>query len=696
MSHASDPSQTFRQEAADLLVQLEAALLDLEDRPQDVSLVDKAFRALHTIKGSGGMFGFTAVADFTHHLETAFDQVRTHQRPVSASLISLTLDSLDHIRGLIETPDTVDVARGEQLLAALRAIGGATPAVAVTQPPPANADAGKHLPGPATWRIRFKPGADVMSFGTNPLLLLKELAQMGPCTATPLANDVPPLEELVPHKCHMAWDILLTTERPQADIEDVFLFVADESHLSIERLGAALDDDKRVGDILVERGDVHPADVTEALARQQRIGELLVAEGKTSPDRVESALAEQQHVRERARGPQQAEAQTVRVQADRLDSLMDQVGELVIAQARLRQLAGLSSDLNMRALAEEIERLSADLRDTTMSIRMLPIGTLFGRFRRLVRDLSQSLGKQVALTTAGEDTELDKTVIENLNDPLVHLIRNALDHGLEDPATRLAHGKSAEGRVHLSAVHSGAQVLITVSDDGRGLDRAAIRAKAEDRGLIAAGAELSDSELYALIFQPGFSTASSVSSVSGRGVGMDVVKQAIAALRGSIDITSASGQGSSVTLKLPLTLAIIDGLLVRVATGSYVLPLAAVEEVVDLTAQQDVASTGRSFLNIRGDIVPFVRLRELFNTPGKPDLYQKVVIVTAGERRVGMVVDQVIGQYQTVIKSLSQLVDDVEGFSGATILGDGSVALILDVPHLINFAQSRESALRAS
>ena len=694
MSHASDPSQIFRQEAADLLVQLEATLLDLEDHPQDAALVDKAFRALHTIKGSGGMFGFTAVADFTHHLETAFDQVRTHQRPVSASLISLTLDSLDHIRGLIETPDTVDVARGEQLLAALRAIGGATTAVAV-MPPPANADADKHPPGPATWRIRFKPGADVMSFGSNPLLLLKELAQMGPCTATPLANDVPPLEELVPHKCHMAWDILLTTELPRADIEDVFLFVADESQLSIERLGAALDDDKRVGDILVERGDVHPADVTEALAKQQRIGELLVAEGKTSPDRVESALAEQQHVRDRARGPQ-TEAQTVRVQADRLDSLMDQVGELVIAQARLRQLAGLSNDLNMRALAEEIERLSADLRDTTMSIRMLPIGTLFGRFRRLVRDLSQSLGKQVALTTAGEDAELDKTVIENLNDPLVHLIRNALDHGLEDPATRLAHGKPAEGRVHLSAVHSGAQVLITVSDDGRGLDRAAIRAKAEDRGLIAAGAELSDSELYALIFQPGFSTASSVSSVSGRGVGMDVVKQAIAALRGSIDITSTPGLGSSVTLKLPLTLAIIDGLLVRVATGSYVLPLSAVEEVVDLTAQQDVASTGRSFLNIRGDIVPFVRLRELFNTPGKPDLYQKVVIVTAGERRIGLVVDQVIGQYQTVIKSLSQLVDDVEGFSGATILGDGSVALILDVPHLINFAQSRESALRAS
>lgn len=690
MSHAGDPAQTFRQEAADLLVQLEAALLDLEDHPHDVALVDKAFRALHTIKGSGAMFGFAAVAEFTHHLETAFDQVRTHQRPVSAPLISLTLDSLDHIRGLIEAPETIDTAKGAELLEALRGIGGpATETVAV--PPPAN----REPTGPATWRIRFKPGPDVIVFGTNPLLLLKELSRIGDCTATPLADSVPPLEELDPHRCYMAWDILLTTDRPRVDIEDIFLFVADDSQLSIERLGEMPDTDKRVGDILVERGDVHPQDVTEALTKQKKIGALLVDDGKTSPDRVDSALAEQQHVRERAR-VQQTEAQTVRVQADRLDSLMDQVGELVIAQARLRQLAGLSTDLNMRALAEEIERLSADLRDTTMSIRMLPIGTLFGRFRRLVRDLSQSLGKQVALTTAGEDTELDKTVIESLNDPLVHLIRNALDHGLEDAETRLAHGKPAEGRVHLSAVHSGAHVLITVSDDGRGLDRAAIRAKAEERGLIAAGAPLADNELYNIIFEPGFSTAASVSSVSGRGVGMDVVKQAITTLRGSIDVTSTPGQGAAVTLKLPLTLAIIDGLLVRVATGFYVLPLAAVEEVVDLTAQQDVASTGRCFLNIRGDIVPFVRLRELFNTAGKPDPYQKVVIVTSNERRVGLVVDQVIGQYQTVIKSLSQLVDDVDGFSGATILGDGSVALILDVPHLIDFAQTRETALRAS
>lgn len=691
MSQAGDPAQTFRQEAADLLVQLETVLLDLEDRPQDIGLVDKAFRALHTIKGSGAMFGFAAVADFTHHLETAFDQVRTHQRPVSVPLINLTLDSLDHIRGLIEAPDTADGARGQELLAALWAMGGGSVPASAAAPPPANAAASL----PATWRVRFQPGAEVMSFGTNPLLLLKELTQMGPCTVTPLAEAVPSLEKLDPHNCYMAWDILLTTIRPQSEIEDVFMFIADESRLSIERLGVTPDADKRVGAILVERGDVRPDDVAGALATQKKLGALLVAGGKTSSDRVTSALAEQQHLRERIQG-QQPEAQTVRVQAERLDALMDLVGELVIVQARLHQMAGRSEDLNMRGLAEEIERLSGDLRDTTMSIRMQPIGSLFVRFRRLVRDLSQSLGKQVVLTTSGEDTELDKTVIENLNDPLVHLIRNSLDHGLESAEVRLAHGKPAEGKIHLSAVHSGAQVLITVSDDGRGLDRAAIRAKGEERGLIMPGAELSDNELYGVIFEPGFSTASSVSNVSGRGVGLDVVKQAIAGLRGSIDVTSTPGHGAAVTLKLPLTLAIIDGLLVRVASGFYVLPLSAVEEVVDLTAEQDAASTGRSFLNIRGDIVPFVRLRELFNVAGKPDPYQKVVIVASADRRVGLVVDQVISQYQTVIKSLSQLLDDVEGFSGATILGDGSVALILDVPHLIGFAQARETALRAS
>lgn len=690
MSNAPDPAETFRTEAGELLVQLEEALLDLDDRPGDAGLIDKAFRALHTIKGSGAMFGFTAVAEFTHHLESAFDQVRNRRQPVTPALVSLTLASLDHIRMLVEDPAAADAAKGISLLDSLRrAVGDGSAAPA---PPAAVA---VEPPTEATWRIRFRPGRDVMSFGTNPLLLLGELRGMGPCTVAPLTDAVPPLEEADPFACYTGWDILLTTTQPRSAIDDVFLFVADESELVIERLPPPEQvADLKLGEILVERGDVGAADVAEALSKQHKLGALLVAEGKISPDKVDSAVAEQQHLRERARPA--AEAATVRVQADRLDSLMDQVGELVIAQARLRQLSATIDDINLRAIAEEIERLSADLRDTTMSIRMLPIGTLFARFRRLVRDLSQSLGKEVTLTMEGEDTELDKTVIESLNDPLVHLIRNAMDHGLESAEDRLRLGKPAAGTVHLSAVHSGAQVLVTVADDGRGMNREAIRAKAEERGLIAPGAEIGDSELFAFVFHPGFSTARNVSSLSGRGVGLDVVKQTMDALRGGIEVASTPGQATRVTLKLPLTLAIIDGLLVRIGAGFYVVPLAAVEEVVDLTTQQDAESRGRSFLNIRGDLVPFVRLRELFKARQAQDPYQKVVIVTSGQVRVGLVVDQVIGQYQTVIKSLPKLLDDVEGFSGATILGDGSVALILDVPRLIQYAQERETALRAS
>jgi two-component system chemotaxis sensor kinase CheA len=331
-----------------------------------------------------------------------------------------------------------------------------------------------------------------------------------------------------------------------------------------------------------------------------------------------------------------------------------------------------------------------------MNIRLVPIGALFNRFRRLVHDLSRDLGKPVDLVTAGEETELDKTVIERLNDPLVHLIRNAIDHGLEDPPARAAAGKSATGRITLSARHAGAEVLVAIADDGRGLNRDHIRARAEENGLLAPGAKLGDAELFQLIFQPGLSTAREVTNLSGRGVGMDVVKRTIDALRGSIDIASTPGHGSVMTLRLPLTLAIIDGLLVRVGSFRYVIPLSAVEECVELSTEEDARSRGRSFLNIRGDLVPFIRLRDLFGASMPADRYQKVVIVSAGDLRVGLVVDQVIGDHQTVIKSLSKLHADVEIFSGATILGDGSVALIFDVLHLVEHGQQCEDRLKVA
>jgi two-component system chemotaxis sensor kinase CheA len=386
---------------------------------------------------------------------------------------------------------------------------------------------------------------------------------------------------------------------------------------------------------------------------------------------------------------------SLRVAAERLDELLDRVGELVIAQARLSQIAENSDDTSLKTVTEEIERLAAGLRDTTMGIRMVPIGTLFSRFRRLVHDLSAELGKEVDFVTSGEETELDKTVVERLADPLVHVIRNAVDHGLEDTAQRSEAGKPPRGTVRLSATHEGAEVAIEITDDGAGLDTDRIRQKAEEAGLIPPGAALADHEIHRYIFHPGFSTAREVSAISGRGVGMDVVSRTIEALRGRIDVASHPGRGSSVTLRLPLTLAIIDGMLVRVGRNRFSIPLSAVEECVELPPDAAAGGKGRNFLSIRDSLVPFLPLRELFGTTAPPEAHQKVVIVSTGEQRVGLVVDQILGNNQTVIKSLSRLHAGIESFAGATILADGTVGLILDVAHLVRAGQRFECELRA-
>ena len=391
--------------------------------------------------------------------------------------------------------------------------------------------------------------------------------------------------------------------------------------------------------------------------------------------------------------------ESVRVPAERLDELMDRVGELVIVQSRLSQLAnsgGAAADMVLRSISEEIERLASELRDTMMVLRMVPVASLFGRFRRLVHDLARETGKTIELSTEGEATEVDKTVIERLADPMVHLIRNACDHGLETPEDRVAVGKPPAGQVRLSAHQAGGEVMITIRDDGRGIDRERVRAKAESQGLLQPGQQVSDSELLHMIFHPGFSTAAAVTNLSGRGVGMDVVKRTIESLRGAIDIKSAPGEGSTVTLRIPLTLAIIDGLLVRVGEERYVIPLAAVEECLELSLEEDLRSRGRSFITLRDRLVPYLRLREMFDTGTRPDPHQKIVVIATGAERVGLVVDQIIGSHQTVIKSMSALHREVATFAGATILGDGGVALILDVVQLVTLGQHQEERLRAA
>lgn len=677
-----DPTETFRQEARELLEQLELGLLDLEQNPANDDLINSTFRALHTIKGSGAMFGFTAVAAFVHEFETAFDQVRKGHSPATSELIAVALDAKDHIHKLIEQPDAPQ-AGGEAILEALRIVITAADGEAEA---PAEVDVQQPIEAAAPvaetgkrWRIRFRLPGDALVYGTNPLLLLDEIKAIGPATIVALTDTIPPLDAIDPEVPYMGWQVDLTADDPRAAIDDVFLFLKDGMELSVEPLGEA--EAAVPGPVAVEPEPVvepEPAPVA-APAKATRAPKPAKPAEKEAPANAERAASS-----------------SMRVDAERLDELMDRVGELVIAQARLTQIAAMSSDGNLKTIAEELERLSSGLRDTTMGIRMVPIGTLFSRFRRLIHDLSRDLGKDIEFITSGEDTELDKTMIERLADPLVHLIRNSVDHGLESAEKRLAAGKPAKGTVQLSAVYAGAEVAISVTDDGAGLNAERIRAKAEEAGLLAPDAKIADQDLWQMIFAPGFSTAKEVTSLSGRGVGMDVVKRAIDGLRGSIDVATTQGQGSTMTLRLPLTLAIIDGMLVRVGNGRYTIPLAAVEECVELPEGIEATGRGRNFLDIRGSLVPFLRLREVFGTRAPTEPHQKVVIVSSGEGRVGLVVDQIIGNNQTVIKQLSKLHSSIKSFSGATILGDGTVALILDTAHLVQFGQSYVDQGRAA
>ena len=655
-----DPVETFRQEAQDLLEEIEQGLLDLAHRPQgngtgDRDLVDAVFRGLHTLKGSGAMFGFDALAAFTHHCETAFDRVRKGEVAATPELVGAVLAAQDHMRALAEgrpAPDAVGEALLADLHRVVEAAGRPTSAETVSEP------------GLNRWRVRFSLPADALVNGTRPLPLLDELRELGECAVVAVTDATPDFDVLVPTECHLAWDVTLVTRHGRDAIEDVFIFVIDDMTLDIQDMNPAVD----------------PEVAAEAAET--------VIESPAVTASVETAAGE-------VRGAK-ASGDTVRVPAERLDEMMDRVGELVIAQSRLKQLAASSSDIALRAVAEEIERLASEMRDTMMVVRMVPIAQLFSRFRRLIHDLARDTGKSITLSTEGEATELDKTVIERLADPLIHLVRNAADHGLETPGQRLAAGKPEAGQVVLAARQSGAEVVITITDDGRGVDRARVRAKAEENGLIQPGQVLSDNELLQLIFAPGFSTAATITNLSGRGVGMDVVKRTIEGLRGSIELTSTPGRGSVVSLRIPLTLAIIDGLLVRVGTSRYVIPLASVEECVELSVEQDLRSTGRSLITLRDQLVPFIRLRQMFATGLEPDPHQKIVVVSTGQERVGLVVDQILGDHQTVIKALSAFHAEVGAFSGATILGDGGVALILDIAHLVAAGQRQDAPLRAA
>jgi two-component system chemotaxis sensor kinase CheA len=701
-------TEAFREEAYELLGDLETSLLALEEAPGDTELIQRIFRAMHTIKGSGSMFGFDDIAHFTHEIETIYDKVRDGKMPVSKELVNLTLRAKDQIRLMLDiTPrdrasqepilqETIqafkELARGDE--------GTAPPSGSTSPSPWASPSPVKEVstPGTVTYRIRFKPSPDIFLTGTNPLLLLDELRSLGDCKIVAQMGAIPCLDELNPERCYTSWDIILTTDKGMDAIKDVFIFVAGDCDLTIDQIDNARETDpegdyKKLGQILTERGDITEDALQGALKEKKYIGEMLVEKGLVTSDKVESALIEQRHMRkmrERIHGRDEG-ISSIRVPVEKLDTLVNLVGELVTVQARLTQTASGLHNGELASIAEEVERLTAELRDTALNVRMLPIGTIFGKFKRLVHDLSQELGKEIELATDGAETELDKTVIEKLNDPLVHLIRNSIDHGIEPPDTRISAGKTAIGTIRLSAVHSGAHVIIRIQDDGKGLDKEAILSKAIEKGLVHPGTDLTDKEAFNLIFLPGFSTAERVTGISGRGVGMDVVKKGIDALRGTIDISSRQGAGTTVTIGLPLTLAIVEGLLVEIENSRFVLPLSVVEECVELTREDIKKSHGRNIANIRGEIVPYIRLRHEFKISGEAPPIEQIVVTGVNGGRVGFVVDRVIGERQTVIKNLGRLYKNVEAISGATILGDGTVALIVDTMKVFKHVELTEA-----
>ncbi len=557
--------QAFQEEARELLAELEAALLELDQQRDDPEIVGRAFRALHTIKGSGAMFGFDNIAAFAHHLEAVFDHLRTGELVATTELINLTLTAGDQIRSMLDEAAGLaeaDAARSSSILEELGKLTGApTSSQTVSQNATAPPEAAESGPNGA-WHIHFRPGPDVILNGTNPLLLLRELRELGQLQIKLDTSGIPPLAEMDPERCYVGWDMVLLTAAPLEAIRDVFIFIEDDCELKIEPASTA------------------------------------------TPAKRESA-----HI-DTAKGA--AGASSIRVSAEKLDQLVNLVGELVTVQARLSEISARRDDPDILAISEEIDRLTTELRENSMSIRMLPLRNTFERFRRLVHDLAGELHKEVDLVIVGAETELDKTVIDQLHDPLVHLIRNSMDHGIETPDERRAAGKNPTATIRLSAMHSGAQVLIRVSDDGRGLDAQAVRKRAIEQGLIDASAQLSESEIFSLILAPGFSTAPKVTDISGRGVGMDVVRRSVEALRGSLDISSKPGVGLTVTLRLPLTLAIIDGLLVRVGHAHFVLPLANSLECVELTRKDIQDAHGSHLASVRGETIPYLRLSEYF------------------------------------------------------------------------------------
>ncbi|MGL6070724.1 chemotaxis protein CheW [Craterilacuibacter sp.] len=701
----------FIQEGREQLLALENGLLELEQRPDDRDNINSIFRAAHTIKGASGVIECHFIEGFMHKVENVLDRLRNGEIQVSDALDSLLLRCCDHLNllmgvlesGKAEPPDDVQAA-GSLLLAELAARSGTPAPAAQTEviAPPCEPD-----PNRDVWHVSVRFGPDVMRGGLDPLAFIRYLGSLGEVVALETVPDaMPPAADMDPESCYLGFEVRLSAHVDKATIENVFDFCRDECELHIlppqsrlaayiELIGKLPEDEMRLGEILVRCGALTEAELQQGLDLQHaarsgetsvlappQIGEILIEQKVVHKELVEAAISRQSQVSEK----KSVEARLIRVQADKLDQLIDLVGELVIAGASANLLATKSGQSQLVETTSILSRLVENIRDAALQLRMVQIGETFNRFNRVVRDASRELGKEIELKISGADTDLDKSVVEKIGDPLMHLVRNSMDHGIELADKREAQGKPRCGTVSLNAFHDSGSIVIEVRDDGAGLPRDKIFDKAVEKGLIQPSQTLSDQEIINLIWEPGFSTAEQVTNLSGRGVGMDVVRRNIQSLRGSCEVSSSEGQGTTFSIRLPLTLAIIDGFLVGVGKSTYVIPLDSVIECIELKE----SSSRCAFLNLRGEVLPFIRLRELFGMGGPRPERESVVVVQYAGTKAGIVVDQLMGEFQTVIKPLSGIFQQLRGIGGSTILGSGEVALILEVQALVQRASRNE------
>jgi len=684
---------SFLEESFEGLALMESSLLNLEQG--DNETINSIFRAAHSIKGGAGTFGFNDVTEFTHLVETLLDEMRDGRREIVQSDIEILLDSVDCIKLQIEAIQNDATCEDEKIEATSKLLTQTLNNTDVEKPSIDNAvqldDADDDTPEKTQWKIEFTPEHHLVKTGNDPLFLFNALAQLGEVDIEANTKELPALNDMDTEELYLSWQLILTTDVNLEEIEEVFEWVEDDCELTITQVEAPSEKEQPM---VIEKAD-ESAPITDQVKTAEPDSTekkgVEVAKPSPAPAAQTNTATPKAEVKAKPKG----DVGSIRVGVDKVDSLINLMGELVITQSMLSELGNDFDLTKVERLNTGLEQLlqnTKELQESVMRIRMLPISFAFNRFPRLIHDLSKKTGKQIELILKGEQTELDKTVMEQIGDPLVHLVRNAADHGIEPTDVRLANGKSAQGTITLNAYHQGGSIVIEINDDGGGINRQAVFAKAVEKGIVDANATLTDSQVFDLILEPGFSTAQQLSDISGRGVGMDVVKKNIQALGGRIQIESTEGKGSTFKVNLPLTLAILDGQLVRVGNETYIIPLITIVE--SLQAQKELINrvSGDMILyRLREDNVPVLPIYQLFNLDADTTEVDKslLVVVEAEDQKVGLMVDDLLAQQQVVIKSLNDNYQQVEGISGATILGDGSVAMILDIPGIINMAQKQ-------